>query len=72
MAEPLGPEEEALELLPLLLEAEPAAIDTSVKATIESKAADVTRDSLVMELERMIKNPLIVPGGRNGNEFRWM
>jgi len=49
LAEPDGPEEEALEWLPLLLEAEPAAMDTSLKAKIESIATDVTSDNLVME-----------------------
>jgi len=61
LAEPDGPDEEALEWLPLLLEAEPAAIETSLKANNERRAAELTSDSLVMEPERMIKTPLIVP-----------
>jgi hypothetical protein len=61
LAEPEGPDEDALEWLPLLLDADPPAKVVSLKATRVSKAADVTSDSLVIEILFMIKTPLFVP-----------
>lgn len=61
LAEPDGPEEEALEWLPLLLDADPPAKLASLKATRVRKAADVTSDSLMIEILCMIKTPLFVP-----------
>jgi hypothetical protein len=49
LAEPLGPDEDALEWLPLLLEAEPAAMASWLKEYTESNATDATSDDLVMK-----------------------
>ncbi|WP_336800377.1 hypothetical protein [Kaistia sp. MMO-174] len=67
LADPEGPDEEALEWLPLLLVAEPAARGALLKARSDTSAADVTSDILVMEYGRMLETPLIVPvkGNRN-------
>ena len=56
-AEPLGPEDDALERLPLVLVAVPAARAASPKAISEISAADVTKDSLVIEVDFIVKLP---------------
>lgn len=55
LAEPLGPDEDALELLPLLLEAEPPARAPSLKAKTDSRATEAMSDDLVMQYRRMLK-----------------
>jgi hypothetical protein len=49
LAEPLGPDDDALDWLPLLDEAEPAAIAASPNEQIDSKATEATSEDLVMK-----------------------